>query len=129
MWARLCDGIVQKLCQTLLGGAELAERVHGFGSELDGMLTIPDKSCWTCTSKLAAASSGVAAFVCFGRYDPVPVANLSGFEATFARLPETAHAEHDLYRQVGCEFPDARTPTTVARQILKALKAGKIVVE
>jgi lauroyl/myristoyl acyltransferase len=41
-----------------------------------------------------------------------------------------ARAQHDLYRQVGCEFLDVRgeTPTTVARQILKALKAGKIVV-
>ena len=113
-------------------GAELAERVrHGFGSELDAMLTIPDKAKLDMHLKtggvflaLPHLHASVAMIRCLSQIYPVLAI------VRLTRDQDRARAQHDLYRQVGCEFLDVRgeTPTTVARQILKALKAGKIVV-
>jgi lauroyl/myristoyl acyltransferase len=113
-------------------GAELAERVrHGFGSELDGMLTIPDKSKLDMHLEtggvflaLPHLHASVAMIRCLSQTYPVLAI------VRLTRDKDRARAQHDLYKQVGCDFLDARgePPTTVARQILKALKAGKIVV-
>jgi lauroyl/myristoyl acyltransferase len=113
-------------------GAELAERVrHGFGSELDGKLTIPDKSKLDMHLEtggvflaLPHLHASVAMIRCLSQSYPVLAI------VRLTRDKDRARAQHDLYKKVGCEFLDARgdPPTTVARQILKALKAGKIVV-
>jgi len=112
--------------------AELTERVsQGFGSELDGVLTIPDKAVLDKHLKtggvfqaLPHLHASVAAIRCLSQTYPVLAI------VRLTRDQDLARAQHNLYKKVGCDFLDARSeaPTTVARQILKSLKAGKIVV-
>jgi lauroyl/myristoyl acyltransferase len=109
--------------------AELAERVsHGFGSELDGVLTITDKAVLDKHLEtggvflaLPHLHASVAAIRCLSQTYPVLAI------VRLTRDQDRARAQHNLYKQVGCDFLDVRgeAPTTVERQILKALKAGK----
>ncbi|OAN73965.1 hypothetical protein A8B78_17600 [Jannaschia sp. EhC01] len=124
--------LFRRYVRHFLTGTDLAERVrHGFGSELDGRLVIPDKA------RLDAllADRGVflalphlhasfAMVYCLShQYPMLAVVSLT-------RNKDRARAQRALYEKAGCEILDVRseTPSAVARAILGALKAGKIVV-
>jgi lauroyl/myristoyl acyltransferase len=116
----------------LMLGVERAERVrHGFGTEIDPLLRIPDER------KLMDLLSHGGVFLALPHaHAALPmVRGLSQRYPVLAivRLPSNerrAAAQRRLYEQVGCDFIDARhaPPMAVARQTVRALKAGWIVV-
>lgn len=124
-------GLFRKYVRNFATGTELAERVrHGFGSELDEMLTIPEKDRLDALLEdggvflaLPHLHASIAMTRCLSQTYPVLAV------VSLTRDKDRAEAQRDLYRQGGCDFLDARgeEPKTVARKILQALKAGKIV--
>jgi len=116
----------------LMLGVERAERVrYGFGTEIDPLLRIPDeRKLMDLLSRggvfLALPHAHAALPMVRGLAQRYPV-------LAIVRLPTNkprAAAQRQLYEQVGCDFIDARhePPMAVARQTVRALKAGRIVV-
>ncbi|QXT40792.1 hypothetical protein [Gymnodinialimonas ceratoperidinii] len=125
---RLFRGFVRKF----IAGTDGTEQVrHGFGASIDGSLTIPDKArldSYLAQGGLFLALPHLHATLAMTRclaqsYDVLAVVSLT-------RNENRAAAQKALYSQVDGDFLDARNeePAAVARQILKALKSGKIVV-
>lgn len=125
--ARLFGGYVRRF----LSGTEMAERVrHGRGSDIADILDIPDKAR---LDRLLATGgvflalphlhASVAMSQCLARSYPVLAV------VSLTRNKDRAAAQRALYSQLGCAFLDVRSeePGTVARQILRALRDGKIV--
>lgn len=126
--AKMFRGFVRKF----IAGTDMTEQVrHGFGTTLDGALTIPDKErldAYLTNGGLFLALPHLHASLAMTRclaqsYDILAVVSLT-------RNANRAEAQKALYAQVDGDFLDARNeePAKVARSILKALKAGKIVV-
>jgi KDO2-lipid IV(A) lauroyltransferase len=125
---RLFRGFVRKF----IAGMDTTEQIrHGFGANVDGSLTIPDKErldAYLAQGGIFLALPHLHATLAMTRclaqsYDALAVVSLT-------RNEKRAAAQRALYSQVDGEVLDARNeePAAVARQILKALKAGKIVV-
>jgi KDO2-lipid IV(A) lauroyltransferase len=126
--ARLFDQYVRRF----ITGLDLAERVrHGFGAEVDGLLTIDDRhrlDALLKTGGLLLALPHLHASVAMTRalataYPVLLIARLT----TDTRR---AAAQRHLFAQLGCEVVDARNerPSAVARKTLRALRDGKIVI-
>lgn len=124
-------GLFRRYVQRFLSGTALAERIrHGFGSDLDGILTIPDKARLDTLLQdrgvflaLPHLHASFAMIYCLSQsYRVLAVVSLT-------RNPDRAQAQRDLYAKAGCEILDVRSeePGIVARKILKALKSGTIV--
>lgn len=123
--------LFRRYVRHFLTGTDLAEQLrHGFGAELDMRLSIPDKA------RLDAllADRGVflalphlhASFAmvhCLSQQYPMLAV------VSLTRNPDRARAQRALYARAECEILDVRSesPQAVARAILGALKAGKIV--
>ncbi|GAB5446063.1 LpxL/LpxP family acyltransferase [Gymnodinialimonas sp.] len=123
--------LFRRYVRHFLTGTDMAERVrHGFGAELDGRLTIPDKARLDGLLQergvflaLPHLHASFAMVYCLShQYPMLAVVSLT-------RNPARAAAQRALYDQAGCEILDVRseTPQAVARAILGALKSGKIV--
>jgi KDO2-lipid IV(A) lauroyltransferase len=116
----------------LISGLDLAERVrHGFGSEVDGLLTIDDEH------RLAALLEKGGVFLAL----PHLHASVAMTRALAKRYPvllvarltmnkRRADAQRNLFAQLGCDVVDARNEPAgaVARKTLRALRSGKIVI-
>jgi KDO2-lipid IV(A) lauroyltransferase len=125
---RLFDQYVRRL----ISGLDLAERVrHGFGAEVDGLLTIEDEQ------RLAALLEKGGVFLAL----PHLHASVAMTRALANRYPvlliarlttekKRAEAQRHLFAQLGCDVLDARNEpsTSVARRTLRALRSGKIVI-
>lgn len=125
-------GLFRQYVQRFLTGTDKVERVrHGFGADLDGKLEIPDRARLDGMLErggvflaLPHVHSSIAMCRCLAQsYPMLAVVSLT-------RNKSRADAQRALYAQLGCDILDVRSeePGTVARQILKALKSGKIVV-
>lgn len=124
-------GLFRSYIKRFLSGTALAERIrHGFGSDLDGMLTIPDKTRLDALLEdrgvflaLPHLHASFAMIYCLSQSYPVLAV------VSLTRNPDRAQAQRDLYGQAGCEILDVRSeePWIVALKILKALKSGTIV--
>ena len=124
-------GLFRAFLRDLLRGADRAERIrHGFGSEVDGLMTIPDQARLDALLDKGGVFIGLPhlhASMVVGRelanrYEVLSLVRLS-------KNASRAAAQIKLYENVGCELLEVRDaePTAAARAILKALKAGKIV--
>lgn len=125
-------GMFRGFVRKFIAGTDMTEQVrHGFGTTLDGALTIPDKErldAYVANGGLFLALPHLHASLAMTRclaqsYDILAVVSLT-------RNANRAEAQKALYAQVDGDFLDARNeePAKVARSILKALKAGKVVV-
>jgi lauroyl/myristoyl acyltransferase len=116
----------------LISGLDLAERVrHGFGAEVDGLLTIDDGhrldallekgGVFLALPHLHASVAMTRALA--NRYPVLLIARLT----TDIRRAE---AQRHLFAQLGCDVLDARNEpaSSVARKTLRALRSGKIVI-
>lgn len=129
--ARSKTALFAQYVKRFLRGTDLAERVrHGFASDLDGVLEIDEKA------RLERMLADGGLFLAMPHlHASIPMCRCLAQEypvlavVRLARNAARAQAQRELYRRIGCEFLDVRSeaPGTVARQILKALKAGKIV--
>jgi KDO2-lipid IV(A) lauroyltransferase len=116
----------------LISGLDLAERVrHGFGAEVDGLLTIDDEQ------RLGSLLGTGGVFLGL----PHLHASVAMTRALAKRYPvlliarlttnkKRADAQRHLFAQLGCEVVDARNEpsSSVARKTLRALRSGKIVI-
>lgn len=116
----------------LISGLDLAERVrHGFGAEVDGLLTIEDEQ------RLATLLEKGGVFLAL----PHLHASVAMTRALAKRYPvlliarlttnkKRAEAQWQLFAQLGCDVVDARNEpsSSVARKTLRALRSGKIVI-
>jgi KDO2-lipid IV(A) lauroyltransferase len=116
----------------LISGLDLAERVrHGFGAEVDGMLTIDD------AQRLDALLEKGGVFLAL----PHLHASVAMTRALAKRYPvllvarlttnkKRADAQRHLFAQLGCDVVDGRNEPAgaVARKTLRALRSGKIVI-
>jgi KDO2-lipid IV(A) lauroyltransferase len=124
--------LFRRWVRQLMLGVDRAERVrHGYGTEIDPLLEIPERD----RLEALLAERGVFLAVPHG-HAIVPMARaLTRHHPVLAivslpKHPGRAAAQQQLYEAAGCEFLDARNepPLAVARQTLKALRAGKIVI-
>jgi KDO2-lipid IV(A) lauroyltransferase len=125
-------GLFGQYVRRLISGLDLAERVrHGFGSEVDGLLTIDDEH------RLAALLEKGGVFLAL----PHLHASVAMTRALAKRYPvllvarltmnkRRADAQRNLFAQLGCDVVDARNEPAgaVARKTLRALRSGKIVI-
>lgn len=123
--------LFRQYVRRFLSGTALAERIrHGFGSDLDGMLTIPEKDRLDSLLQdrglflaLPHLHASFAMIYCLAKTYPVLAV------VSLTRNPDRARAQMSLYEKAGCAVVDVRSeePGIVARKILKALKEGTIV--
>ena len=125
-------GLFGQYVRRLISGLDLAERVrHGFGAEVDGLLTINDED------RLAALLEKGGVFLAL----PHVHASVAMTRALANRYPvlliarlttdkRRAEAQRHLFAQLGCDVLDARNEpsSSVARRTLRALRSGKIVI-
>jgi KDO2-lipid IV(A) lauroyltransferase len=113
-------------------GLDLAERVrHGYGAEVDGLLTIDDKERFDGILEkggMFIALPHVHASVAMSRALGKSYRVLLIIRLTTEK--KRAEAQRLLFDQVGCDILDARNepPSSVARKTLRALRDGKIVI-
>ena len=113
-------------------GIDRLERVrHGFGSEVDKLLSIPEQG--RVDALLEKGGFILVMPHVHGSFAMARGLSQSYVVLTLVRLTRNekrAQAQRDLYTQVGCDFYDVRNgdSVSVARTLLRALKAGKIVV-
>ena len=113
-------------------GIDRLERVrHGFGSEVDKLLSIPEQG--RVNALLEKSGFILVMPHVHGSFAMVRGLSQSYDVMTLVRLTRNekrAQAQRDLYSQVGCDFHDVRNgdSVSVARTLLRALKAGKIVI-
>jgi lauroyl/myristoyl acyltransferase len=112
-------------------GLGVAEQIrHGHAGQIDGRLRIADEERFT---SLLRGSGVVLVAPHFHSMHAMGRALALRYPMlTLVRLPTDpvrAKAEWSLYQRVGCDFLDVRNekPAAVARQVLKALSEGKIV--
>lgn len=123
--------LFRQYVRRFLQGTDRVERVrHGFGSDLDGVLEIPDRARLDAMLEgggvflaLPHVHSSIAMVRCLAQSHSVLAV------VSLTRNKSRADAQRALYAQMGCDFLDVRSeePGTVARRILKALKSGMIV--
>lgn len=125
-------GLFGQYVRRLISGLDLAERVrHGFGTEVDGLLTIDDED------RLATLLEKGGVFLAL----PHLHASVAMTRALANRYPvlliarlttdkRRAEAQRHLFAQLGCDVLDARNEpsSSVARRTLRALRSGKIVI-
>lgn len=113
-------------------GLDLAERVrHGFGAEVDGLLTIEDKERFDGILEkggMFLALPHVHASVAMARALGKSYQVLLIIRLTTEK--KRAEAQRLLFEQVGCDILDARNApsSSIARKTLRALRDGKIVI-
>jgi KDO2-lipid IV(A) lauroyltransferase len=125
-------GLFGQYVRRLISGLDLAERVrHGFGAEVDGLLTIDDAhrldtlletgGVFLALPHLHASVAMTRALA--HRYPVLLVARLTTDK-------RRADAQRHLFAQLGCDVVDARNEPAgaVARKTLRALRGGKIVI-
>jgi KDO2-lipid IV(A) lauroyltransferase len=125
-------GLFGQYVRRLISGLDLAERVrHGFGAEVDGLLTIDDEQrldtllekggVFLALPHLHASVAMTRALT--KRYPVLLVARLT-------MNKKRADAQRHLFAQLGCDVVDARNEPAgaVARKTLRALRSGKIVI-
>lgn len=118
--------------QRFITGLDLAERVrHGFGAEVDGLLTIDDKERFDALHQrggMFLALPHLHASIAMSRALAKSYKVLLIIRLTTNK--KRAEAQRRLFEQLGCEFLDARNepPSSVARKTMRALRDGKIVI-
>jgi lauroyl/myristoyl acyltransferase len=113
-------------------GLDLAERVrHGFGAEVDGLLTIEDKERFDGILEkggMFLALPHVHASIAMARALGKSYRVLLIIRLTTEK--KRADAQRLLFEQLGCDILDARNEpsSSIARKTLRALRDGKIVI-
>lgn len=118
--------------QRFITGLDLAERVrHGFGTEVDGLLTIEEKERFDGLHQkggMFLALPHLHASIAMSRALAKSYKVLLIIRLTTNK--KRAEAQRLLFEQLGCEFLDARNEpaSSVARKTMRALRDGKIVI-
>jgi lauroyl/myristoyl acyltransferase len=113
-------------------GLDLAERVrHGFGEEVDGLLTIEDRERFDdilAKGGMFLALPHLHASVAMSRALAKSYRVLLIIRLTTEK--KRAEAQRLLFEQLGCDILDARNEpsSSIARKTLRALRDGKIVI-
>jgi KDO2-lipid IV(A) lauroyltransferase len=113
-------------------GLDLAERVrHGFGAEVDGLLSIEDKERFEGILErggMFLALPHVHASIAMARALGKSYQVLLIIRLTTEK--RRAEAQRHLFEQLGCDILDARNEpsSSIARKTLRALRDGKIVI-
>ena len=124
--------IYRQYVRNLFLGIDRLERVrHGFSSEIDAMVVIPDRDR---VDQLLAQKGFILALphvhgsfaMARGLSQTYPVLSL----VRLTTHKKRADAQWNLYQSIGCDVLDVRSAdaTTVARKLLQALKKGTIVI-
>ena len=114
-----------------LRGFERLERVrHGFGAEVDGLLSLPQQQ--QLEEILGQGGAILAMPHVHGSFSMTRALSQRYAVMSLIRVTHNkarSAAQWDLFRNVGCELHDVRheNPAKVARSVLRALKEGKIV--
>jgi KDO2-lipid IV(A) lauroyltransferase len=130
--ARSTAALYKMYVNRLMLGLDRAEMVrHGFGAEIDDLLSIPNEQRLIDLLKVGGvflvlphAHAALPMVRGLARRYPVLAIVRNSSDA------RRAEAQRHLYEQVGCDFVDARNeaPMTVGRKALRAFKEGRIVV-